>query len=154
MTLYEQNMQKIQELDVKCQYAAHQWMQECWQLNKQFRILEAFRTQKRQEDLYAKGRTTSGNIVTWTKISMHTKRLAVDVEPIRCTLQQLESIGREYGIYRPPDLVKLGDQGHFQFDQAVGPPQISPTEAKRRLLRMINLESDPQTRKRLLKRLI
>jgi len=44
-------------------------------------VVETYRTQKRQNYLYAKGRTSPGNKVTWTKNSKHIKRLAADVCP-------------------------------------------------------------------------
>jgi len=44
-------------------------------------VIETYRTQKRQNYLYAQGRTRPGNKVTWTKNSKHIKRLAADVCP-------------------------------------------------------------------------
>lgn len=41
-------------------------------------ITETYRTQKRQDWLYAKGRTIKGSKVTWTTHSKHTERKAVD----------------------------------------------------------------------------
>lgn len=46
-------------------------------------ISETYRTQDRQNELYAQGRTKPGNIVTWTKQSRHTSRSALDCYPIR-----------------------------------------------------------------------
>jgi peptidoglycan L-alanyl-D-glutamate endopeptidase CwlK len=42
-------------------------------------IVETYRTQQRQDDLYAKGRTVPGPRVTWTRNSRHTEGRAVDV---------------------------------------------------------------------------
>lgn len=36
-----------------------------------FSVLEGVRTNQRQEELYAQGRTTEGQIVTWTLNSLH-----------------------------------------------------------------------------------
>lgn len=36
-----------------------------------FKVLEGIRTKERQAELYAQGRTKSGNIVTWTMNSRH-----------------------------------------------------------------------------------
>ena len=42
-------------------------------------VIEGLRTQERQDDLYAQGRTKPGPIVTWTKDSKHIHGNAVDV---------------------------------------------------------------------------
>lgn len=52
-----------------------------------FLVLEGVRTQARQDELYAQGRTTPGNKVTWTRTSNHFKNArtgyghAVDICP-------------------------------------------------------------------------
>jgi peptidoglycan L-alanyl-D-glutamate endopeptidase CwlK len=45
-------------------------------------IDEAYRTQERQNQLYAQGRTTAGAIVTETLTSKHTQGKAVDLMPV------------------------------------------------------------------------
>lgn len=42
-------------------------------------ITEGYRSQERQNELYAQGRTKPGNIVTWTLNSVHTQRKAIDI---------------------------------------------------------------------------
>lgn len=42
-------------------------------------VTETLRTKERQAKLYAQGRTTAGKIVTWTKVSRHTRGLAWDI---------------------------------------------------------------------------
>ena len=42
-------------------------------------ITEGYRSQERQNELYAQGRTTSGNVVTWTLNSVHTQRKGIDI---------------------------------------------------------------------------
>lgn len=42
-------------------------------------ITETYRSQARQDYLYAQGRTRAGTIVTWTKKSRHTGRMAWDI---------------------------------------------------------------------------
>lgn len=46
-------------------------------------VVETYRPQSRQNQLYAQGRTKPGNKVTWTKNSFHTSRKALDVVPQR-----------------------------------------------------------------------
>jgi len=48
-----------------------------------FMVVEGLRTLERQKQLYAQGRTTKGNIVTWTLKSKHLDGLAVDLAPIQ-----------------------------------------------------------------------
>ena len=46
-------------------------------------VVETYRSQARQNKLYAQGRTSPGNKVTWTRNSKHTTRKAIDVVPQR-----------------------------------------------------------------------
>lgn len=46
-----------------------------------FSVIEGLRTQERQDELYAQGRTTPGKIVTHTRKSRHTTGEAVDIVP-------------------------------------------------------------------------
>lgn len=46
-------------------------------------VVETYRSQARQNKLYAQGRTAPGNKVTWTRNSKHTTRKAIDVVPQR-----------------------------------------------------------------------
>jgi len=50
-----------------------------WLLGHPIKVVETYRTQERQDGLYAKGRTAPGAQVTWTRTSKHTEGLAVDV---------------------------------------------------------------------------
>ena len=47
-----------------------------------FMVVEGIRTLKRQEELYAQGRTKPGKIVTWTMKSKHIEGFAVDIAPV------------------------------------------------------------------------
>ena len=42
-------------------------------------VIETYRPQSRQDELYAQGRTKPGKKVTWTRHSKHTERKAVDI---------------------------------------------------------------------------
>lgn len=46
-------------------------------------VVETYRSQERQKYLYSQGRTRSGNKITWTLNSIHSKKNAVDVIPQR-----------------------------------------------------------------------
>lgn len=47
-----------------------------------FAVIEGLRTPARQKELYAKGRTAPGPVVTWTLKSKHIDGLAVDLVPV------------------------------------------------------------------------
>ena len=125
---------KIKELREDAQWAAELWLRDCESLNLRFRISEVYRSQERQKRLYNQpwdgidndgdGKIDEANEkVTWTLTSFHTQRLAMDVVAINCSYEDLEDVANRYGIYRPPELVKLNDLGHFQFDR-VKPPSV------------------------------
>lgn len=112
------NEDKIKELRPDVQWAGYAWIDECGAKGLKFKIIEAFRTQERQNSLYEQGRTKPGPVVSWTLKSYHTLRLAVDVMPINCTYEQLEVIAAKYGITHPIPI----DKPHFQFER-VGLPE-------------------------------
>lgn len=47
--------------------------------NIDFMVIEGYRPQERQDELYAQGRTKAGKKVTWTLNSRHTSGLAIDI---------------------------------------------------------------------------
>lgn len=69
----------ISELLPNARRACELFMLECGKAGLKVRITETYRTQERQNELYAQGRTNAGRIVTWTKKSRHTSRLAWDI---------------------------------------------------------------------------
>lgn len=148
---------KLSELQPWCHFAARNWIAECNAQGLKFKITEVYRPQERQDQLYAQGRTKPGKIVTWTKTSMHTKRLAADVITLNCSYPQIEAVAKQFGIYRPPELVKLGDKGHFQFERCMQEPISnafsSPSVVVRRFQRLISMATNPQAIERLKSRL-
>ena len=69
----------IAELTPTAQKACKFFLYECEQQGLKVRITETYRSQERQNELYAQGRTKAGQIVTWTKKSRHTSRRAWDI---------------------------------------------------------------------------
>ena len=69
----------ISELTPKAQEACNAFLKVCEQRGLKVRITETYRSQARQNELYAQGRTTAGKVVTWTKNSRHTSRKAWDI---------------------------------------------------------------------------
>ena len=58
------------------QAACRAFLAECEKEGLPVLITETYRTQERQDYLYAQGRTRAGAIITWTRKSRHTGRLA------------------------------------------------------------------------------
>lgn len=61
------------------QIACNTFLKECEKQGLKVRITETYRSQERQNELYAQGRTKPGNKVTWTLNSRHTSRRAWDI---------------------------------------------------------------------------
>ncbi|MBP1917989.1 M15 family metallopeptidase [Youngiibacter multivorans] len=69
----------LDELDENTKEAAVLFLEIAEDQGLDVMVTETYRTQERQDYLYAKGRTAPGSIVTWTKNSRHTKRNAFDI---------------------------------------------------------------------------
>lgn len=86
-------------------------------------VVESYRSQARQDALYAQGRTTQGNVVTWTRNSLHTQRRAFDIAFVvngRLTWQVPRSWwdymrfrAARYGLRTLGET--SGDLGHFEL---------------------------------------
>ena len=69
----------INELLPVAQKACRLFLSECEKEGLDVLITETYRSQERQNELYAKGRIEPGKKVTWTKNSRHTSRMAWDI---------------------------------------------------------------------------
>lgn len=69
----------IKQLNPVAQEACNLFMAECKKAGLNVLITETYRSQARQNYLYEQGRTRPGNVVTWTKNSRHTGRMAWDI---------------------------------------------------------------------------
>ena len=69
----------ISELAPNAQRACNLFLEECKRQGLNVLITETYRSQERQDYLYAQGRTRKGNKVTWTRYSRHTSRRAWDI---------------------------------------------------------------------------
>lgn len=145
--ILQRNFEKIKELQPPLHHAANGWVADCWNRNLCFRIAEVYRTQERQKNLYKIGRrgVRGEDPVSWTLDSDHTRRLAADIDPINCTFEQIEAIGKHYGIERDPQLLRLGDYRHFSFAKAIRTEetQYSPEAQEKRLTRALNRVAGP-----------
>ena len=117
-----QTCRDISALTVEAQKACRAFLEKCEKAGVDIFLTETYRSQERQNALYAQGRTAPGQIVTWTKNSRHTSRRAWD---IACNLpqalydtsvlKQAGQIGMEMGItwggsWQTPDMP------HFEVD--------------------------------------
>lgn len=69
----------ISQLLPVAQEACKLFLELCEKAGLKVKLTETYRSQERQNELYAQGRTTPGPIVTWTKNSRHTSRRAWDI---------------------------------------------------------------------------
>ena len=131
----ESNLKKCLELVEHAQIPAICWLRDCNDLGMMINVTEAYRSQERQNALYKIGRRgiKGERPVTWSLRSKHTSREAMDIDIIgsKTTYEDIEESGRQYGIYRPKDLVKLGDLRHFQCEKAKMPVRTMKASLRR-----------------------
>ncbi len=104
------------------QLACRLLFQECYKAGIQnVFITETYRSQERQNYLYAQGRTRPGQIVTWTLSSNHQSRLAWDIAvgPPQSLydvviLNRVGTIARKLGITWGGDWTGSIDRPHFE----------------------------------------
>lgn len=112
-------------LTPKAQEACKLFLSECENQGLKVRITETYRSQERQNDLYAQGRTKAGQIVTWTKKSRHTSRRAWDIcQDIKgqeysdsAFFAQCGEIAKGLGITWGGTW-KIPDKPHFEIDES------------------------------------
>ena len=98
-------------------------------------LVEGYRTQARQDLLYAQGRSRGGEVVTWTRNSAHSRGHAVDVK-VNGGWTDTEAFKRLQVIANEEGLRTLGmrDAGHMELPRAVAAahpftPDIPPAAA-------------------------
>ena len=84
----------MKELIPVAQTACKLFMAECEKKGIPIFITETYRSQDRQDYLYAQGRTRDGNVVTWTHSSRHTNRRAWDIACIGKSLYDINILKR------------------------------------------------------------
>ncbi|MCI1746574.1 MAG: M15 family metallopeptidase [Heyndrickxia oleronia] len=111
----------ISELNPVAQKACKLFMEECKKAGLGIFITETYRSQARQDYLYAQGRTRPGNKVTWTLKSNHTGRMAWDIAVNQpkslydtATLKKAGAIAKKLGITWGGDWTETPDQPHFE----------------------------------------
>jgi len=114
----------ITKLSQPCQNFVEKFLKECPQIY----ITEAYRSQERQNELYEQGRSKPGQIITWTKSSLHTQRQAIDIafhgsEMYPKDLEkwkEVAKIAKKHHILWGYDLWGK-DLCHFQYSGALTP---------------------------------
>ena len=119
----------IAELNQLCQILLNKALEEIKEKGINPLVVETYRSQARQNYLYSQGRTLQGKKVTWTQISIHTKRNAVDVVPQRkvngkmtaiwnandSETKKIISIMTKYGFEAGANWSTSPDSPHFQI---------------------------------------
>ena len=151
----------INELNPVAQKACKLFLEECKKAGLDIFITETYRSQARQNYLYEQGRTrlydSKGNkvpIVTWTKSSNHTGRMAWDiaVNPPKslydtATLKKAGATAKNLGITWGGDWKDTPDLPHFEVKSNWQAPKKTQTanvkeEPKVATTRDINKVSD------------
>ena len=93
------------------------------------KIIETYRSQERQDYLYEQGRTRPGKIVTHTRSSIHTTKLAFDMiqniagkEYDKPFLDKLGELGKSIGLEWGGDFNGFYDGAHFQNPKKIPIP--------------------------------
>lgn len=119
----------IAELNPLCQILINKALKEIKAKDINPLVVETYRSQVRQNYLYSQGRTRPGKKVTWTQISIHTKRNAVDVVPQRkvngkmtaiwntndSETKKIIKIMTKYGFEAGANWASSPDSPHFQI---------------------------------------
>ena len=157
----DRNLLKIKELLPERQYAVIAWCDECELQGFPIKISEVYRTRERQNDLYEQGRTRPPwKIVTYTRNSDHTKRLALDVyaasgESTPEFYSTIEMLAKKYGITHPFTGAPLVDLPHFSVSY-VSPekPKEPDKNSIERAIERLEKKGANRTRLGVLKRLL
>lgn len=114
----------LDELTPKTRELAIEFLERCEANGLNVRITETYRTQARQDILYEQGRTTPGPIVTWTRNSKHTERLAFDIAEDNTDdpygnlefFRKCAEIGREVGLTPGYYFEEFQDMPHYELN--------------------------------------
>lgn len=142
----------INELTPLAQKACRLFLKKCGEEGLRVFITETYRSQARQNSLYAQGRTTPGLIVTWTKSSRHTSRRAWDIACIgkdlydTVTLKKAGYIAKQLGITWGGDWETI-DRPHFEITEDWEEPEEY-------VMRYNNIDEVPEWGKATIQKLI
>lgn len=133
----ESACREIEALTPLAQKACTLFLNTCTERGIPIFITETYRSQARQNYLYEQGRTRPGAIVTWTKNSRHTGRMAWDiaVNPPhalydRQVLRQAGEAAKALGITWGGDWENTPDPPHFEITPDWRAERMTLEEAK------------------------
>lgn len=117
---------KIEDLVPELEILFHEFSMRMHAEGIQFIVTCTYRPQAEQDELYARGRTKQGPIVTWTRHSKHTERKAFDIAIIEDGKAVWEAekynrpgqIGMELGLEWGGSW-KKPDRPHFQLREDI-----------------------------------
>lgn len=119
----------LNELHPLVKQQAEMLLELCKQNGLNAKIIETYRTQERQDYLYAQGRTRPGQIVTWTRSSNHTSKKAFDLiqnkvgdEYNHSFLSKVGKLAKEIGLDWGGDWQQQ-DMPHFENQKLNPIPQ-------------------------------
>lgn len=122
----------IKQLNPLAQTACNLFLAECKRQGVDVFVTETYRPQARQNYLYEQGRTRPGQVVTWTKSSNHTGRMAWDiaVSPPKqlydaSTLNAAGAVAKRLGITWGGTW-KTPDKPHFEINANWKAPAQTP----------------------------
>lgn len=122
---------KIEDLHPFVAYLCQMFLDKCKKEGLNIIITETLRSKERQDELYAQGRTKTGNIVTNVKggYSWHNWGVAFDIVPIKngkadwsdiATFDKCGQIGESFGLEWGGRWTSFIDRPHFQFNFGIG----------------------------------
>lgn len=134
----ERNEKAISTLTPEYQPIARDLVRKSFEAGVPVLVTEGHRSQERQEQLYAQGRTAPGNVVTWTRNSRHTKGTAIDLVPLNekgqpdynnsAAYKTLGELGQTLGLEWGGNW-KNKDMPHFQYNGSVSQGGLPPIPA-------------------------
>ncbi|MDO5725904.1 MAG: M15 family metallopeptidase [Tissierellia bacterium] len=114
----------LDQLSPHTEKLAREFLKRCDEKGLAVKITETYRTQNRQDYLYAQGRAYEGLVVTWTKNSKHTMRRAFDIakkgnDPYGDDkfFEQCAKIGKEIGLTPGYYFEEHQDKPHFELNR-------------------------------------
>ena len=119
-----ETIRDLDELNKSTKAKCEEFLARCESEGLSVIVTETYRTQARQDYLYAQGRTRDGIVVTQTKSSVHTERKAFDIAK-NITGEEYDDdqffkrcaeIGREVGLNAGYFWEGFQDKAHFQND--------------------------------------
>ena len=124
------------ELKAGARQACEYHIAECKRQGLDIFITETYRSQARQDELYAQGRTKPGKIVTNAKKSNHTSREAWDVSFTSTGYSDVSKfdkagkIARTLGITWGGDFKTITDKPHFEYKNSTFKEPSNMTNAE------------------------